>query len=162
MKNSEGYNHVHLSKNCKGKILSVHRLVAKSFIKNPEEKPYVDHIDNVKSNNKVNNLRWCTPQENRYNMSAQVNNTSGTKGVYWHCHSKKWTALIKNNGKLIHLGSFVNIEDAKMARMKKANELFGEFVNDCEKLPKIKLKSTVKLFKTIDDLLNEINQLIHL
>ena len=50
-----------------------------------------------------------------------------------------------------------------MARMKKANEIFGEFINHSEKsLPIIKLKSTVKLFKTIDDLLNEINQLIHL
>ena len=81
----------------------------------------------------------------------------------WNKRANKWTAQIKINGVKQHLGSFDNIEDAKMARMKKANELFGEFINDCEKLPIIiKLKSTIKLFHKIDNLINEINQLKHL
>ena len=45
----------------------VHRMVAELFIPNPENKWYVDHIDGNRYNNKVDNLRWATPAENRLN-----------------------------------------------------------------------------------------------
>ena len=141
----------------------IHRLVAINFIDNPDNKLEVDHINNNKIHNSVSNLRWCTKFENMRNLKKSAKNTSGIKGVSWRKRDKKWCAYIQIDGIKTSLGYFSNIKDAKLARMKKANEIFGEFVNDCEKLPpKIRLKSTVKLFKTIDDLLNEINQLIHL
>ena len=58
--NGRGYANVNLYKNCKRKNIKVHRLVAESFIPNPENKPQINHRDEVKTNNAVSNLEWCT------------------------------------------------------------------------------------------------------
>jgi hypothetical protein len=49
----------------KGKFHSIHRLVGKHFIQNPDNKPQINHIDGVKTNNYFKNLEWCTHQENQ-------------------------------------------------------------------------------------------------
>lgn len=66
-KNCYGYHTIGLWKNGKVKQYRVSRLVAEAFIPNPDNKPYVDHIDTDKSNNIVTNLRWVTPKENSNN-----------------------------------------------------------------------------------------------
>lgn len=61
----KGYLRVALFKNRKPKFFSVHRLVAVSFIENPENKDCINHIDCNKQNNEVDNLEWVTTQENQ-------------------------------------------------------------------------------------------------
>lgn len=56
----DGYQKVNLSKNNQRRDFRVHRLVAQAFIPNPDELPCVNHKDENKSNNSVNNLEWCT------------------------------------------------------------------------------------------------------
>ena len=67
MKNSNGsggYQKLSLTKNKIPKNFFVHRLVAQAFIPNPESKPEVNHIDEDKTNNRVDNLNWMTSKEN--------------------------------------------------------------------------------------------------
>lgn len=61
---TNGYAIVHLCKKCVQETLSVHRLVAKAFIPNPDNLPEVNHLDECKTNNAVSNLRWVTREEN--------------------------------------------------------------------------------------------------
>lgn len=63
----KGYKRVCLTKDHKQKSLFVHRLVAKAFIPNTDNKPEIDHIDGDPTNNKVENLRWSTRLENLQN-----------------------------------------------------------------------------------------------
>ena len=86
----DGYIKVHLWKNCKGKVLAVHKLVAEAFVPNPNNKPQIDHINTDKTNNTVwlnedgsvnyekTNLRWVTKKEN-INNPLTIKHLSETK-----------------------------------------------------------------------------------
>ena len=62
--NTDGYLYVILSKNCICKNRTIHRLVATAFIDNPDNLPYINHKDENKLNNRVENLEWCTAEYN--------------------------------------------------------------------------------------------------
>ena len=131
---SKGYYRIGLQNNNQCKIKHyIHRLVLINFIPNIENYDSVDHINGIRLDNTISNLRWVSNQQNCYNRSVSIRNTSGVKGVTWSKDKKRWRAIITFNCKMIHIGYFINLDDAKIARQQKACELFGEFVNDCEK-----------------------------
>jgi hypothetical protein len=71
-----GYFFVGLHKNKKGKNMSIHRLIAIAFIPNPENKPCINHINGVKSDNCIPNLEWVTKKENNvhaFKIGLQAN-----------------------------------------------------------------------------------------
>ena len=128
--NKYGYKRINIYKNKKMFVKNVHQLVANAFLENVDNKPCIDHIDNNKENNNVSNLRFATHQENVRNSKIAKNNTSGVKGVFKS--GNKWKSYICIDGILQHLGCFDNIEDAKLARVNKVKQVFGEFANKCE------------------------------
>ena len=75
-KNSRGYLNMILRKNGKSYNERVHRLVAKTYISNPNNNPEVDHIDRDKLNNSADNLRWVSRSENLKNRDVSKINCS--------------------------------------------------------------------------------------
>lgn len=87
----------------------------------------VDHKNHDKSDNRKENLRICSYVENARNREISSINTSGTTGVYWAKRQGKWKAFIVKNKKKVHLGYFINKDDAINAREKAENETYKEF-----------------------------------
>ena len=145
--NNHGYYKIDLCKDGKTFNKTIHKLVANEFIPNPLNKNCIDHIDNNRLNNNINNLRWATHQENNMNRNISSKNTSGFKGVFLKKETNKWCAQIRINGKLMHLGLFDKIEDAVIARVEKSEELFGEYKNSCEKIININIENLNLIIK---------------
>lgn len=81
--NNDIYSKVILSKNGYIKSKYVHRLVAETFIANPENKPQVNHIDEDKTNNAVSNLEWPTNSENiNYGMRNEKAGKANSIPIY--------------------------------------------------------------------------------
>ena len=76
----------------------------------------IDHINGVKDDNRVENLRAVTHIENCKNQKLPKSNTSGHMGVIWHKQTCKWTAQIKINNRQVYLGLFTKKDDAIAAR----------------------------------------------
>lgn len=86
----------------------------------------LDHIDMVKTNNSISNLRIVTRSFNNTNKGLQKNNTTGSRGVYRY--GDRWTASISRNGKQNYLGIFNTKEAAENAYTMAFNRLFSELV----------------------------------
>jgi len=95
----------------------------------------IDHINHIRDDNRIENLRLVTQKDNARNCSLSKNNTSGVQGVMWHKATQKWLAQIRNNKKQIHLGVFENKEEAIKSR-KDAEKKYGYHPNSGKKKSK--------------------------
>lgn len=97
--NRSGYKYVTLCKNNTSILKKVYRLVAETFIPNPEGKPCVDHINTIKTDDMVCNLRWCTQKENMNNEITKENCKKGKLGKPSNNKGHKWTEKTRENHK---------------------------------------------------------------
>ncbi len=100
-----------------GKRLYVHRLVWELHHDSIPEGMVIDHINNIKDDNRIENLRCVSIAENNHNRQTHNNNTSGYKGV--NRDKGKWRARVAINGKRLDLGLFDTPEQAHKALVAK-------------------------------------------
>ena len=134
-----GYMRVSLHLNGKIKTIFVHRLVAEAFIPNPENKPQVNHKDEVKTNNVVENLEWCTASYNvnfgtRNERSVQnrrypkLGNHPRAKAIFCEELNKEFDC-ITSAGKELGIGR-TSINQACTGKRKTAGKLHWRFINE--------------------------------
>ena len=100
-----GFNH---------KMLREHRLVW-LYHYGVWPKDQLDHINGIRDDNRVENLRETTNQQNSFNTKSRNNSSSKYKGVKWHTIANKWSAQYVFNGKEYYLGLFIEEKDAAKA-----------------------------------------------
>ena len=126
--NNGGYYTAGFEINKKHKTLPIHRLVAKTFIPNPNNHEFVDHINRDKLDNRLENLRWCSREINCQNSSIRKTNKSGYKQISWQTRDKQWSVRIERNKKYVCRKCFKKLEDAIEFRNKILTELGEEII----------------------------------
>jgi hypothetical protein len=119
-----GYYQVGLHKESKVKTINIHILVAMVFLGHTPDgthKIVVDHINNIKTDNRVENLQLISNRENC--SKDKKNGSSQYTGVYWDKNLKKWKACIYTDGKLKHLGLFTDEYEAHLEYQRALNEI---------------------------------------
>jgi len=120
----QGYRYVMI----KGKYKREHRLIWELFNGPIPEGMVVDHINGIRHDNRIENLRMCTVQQNTmHRVKLNQNNKSGACGVSWRKDRNRWKATINLNRKQIYLGIYETKEEAIKARKAAENKYFGEF-----------------------------------
>lgn len=108
-----------------GKAYAFHRMV---FLYHKGYLPkIIDHIDNDRTNNKIENLREATQQQNCLNRIAHKNNRSGYKNVFWHSSMNKWSVQISISRKRRIFGYFDDVELAGLVAEEARDKFHGEY-----------------------------------
>ncbi len=110
------------------KNIRLHRLILqKELGEKFDNKLFVDHINRNPIDNRVKNLRKCTPLQSSWNRGGLKNTSSKYKGVAWYKKGKNWRTMIETKKKIYFLGYFENEKKAAKAYDKKSFELFGDY-----------------------------------
>ena len=91
---------------------------------------FIDHIDRNKSNNKLDNLREASREENGLNTSIRKDNKTGYKGVSFNKSRNTYIARMTVKGIKMYLGAFKTAKEAAEVIENKSRELHGEFYNE--------------------------------
>lgn len=87
----------------------------------------LDHINGVRTDNRIENLREATKYENTHNQRTRKDNTSGVKGVYWNKQKNKWYVRVGVFGKRKFLGGYDDLELASLVAEEARNLYHGEY-----------------------------------
>lgn len=120
-------NHGYKTGNVFGTLYLAHRVIWAIF-HGHWPKDQIDHINGDRTDNQIKNLRNVSASENSKNMKMPSTNSSGVIGVCWRKAKGRWQAQIRVSGRVKHIGSFLEIEDAIAAR-KEAEIKYGYHEN---------------------------------
>ncbi|MDR5802146.1 HNH endonuclease [Caballeronia sp. LZ001] len=121
---SRGYARRNVRSNRKNGVEYMHRRL---MWLTPGGKVEVDHINGDRLDNRRENMRLCTRQQNLWNRGRLSTNTSGFKGVTRASYGSRWVAQIDAHGKHYYIGTYDTPEEAHLAYCSKARQFFGEF-----------------------------------
>lgn len=149
-KNNSGYLQVNLWNNNKAKTRFVHHLVAQAYL---NHKPngqtiVVDHIDDNKLNNSVENLQLITQRQNSYKRNKLINKTVG---VYWSTTNNKWQVRPRINNRKHLVGYFDCKNTAQIA--------YFDFCKYIDSVPKIRDMSIPEIKELIIKYKNKLKKL---
>lgn len=112
----------------KGKSYKEHRLIW-LYHYGTWPKNQIDHINGIRDDNRIENLREVTNQQNQFNKKSREGSSSKYKGVDWSKRDKKWQAKYRYNGKRHYLGYYATEEEAAEAYRKATEHLHKEYAN---------------------------------
>ena len=113
--------------NLDGKSYSLHKVIF--CMHNGWMPEVVDHINLVRNDHRIENLRAATHVTNNYNKTAQKNSKTGIKNVCWSKQNKKWFVQLTQNRKPVFKEYFDDLELAELVAMEARNLYHGEFAN---------------------------------
>jgi len=123
----KGYLSVSLCKNGEIKHYKISRLLAQTYIPNPNNHPVVDHKNINSLDNRLSNLRWVSYSDSMRNQTKPQNETSKYLGVFYVKSRKVWVARINIDGKRKYLGHCKTELEAIKAHRKYINKHFKGF-----------------------------------
>ncbi len=112
-----------------GKYYREHRLIWEQHYGKIPAGMDIDHINQDKSDNRIENLRLATRSQNKANSKKHSDNKSGYKGVTYYKKYNKWMAQISHHYKKKTIGYFDTPEEAYEAYKKTAEEIFGKYAS---------------------------------
>lgn len=116
-----GYFHTKI----KSKCYLIHRLIFMMFYGHlPKE---IDHINGIRTDNRIENLRSATTSQNQQNAKLRKDNKSGIKGVHWNKKDKIYKVELRFNKKIKYIGSFKDLELAELAAQEARDKYHGKF-----------------------------------
>lgn len=108
-----------------GTLYLAHRL-AWTYVYGAMPSDEIDHINGIRCDNRIANLRNVVRTQNNYNRKRQSNNSSGYKGVSWVKRAQRWRAVLVCSGKQIHIGTYSDLDEARVAYANATLKYHGE------------------------------------